>query len=208
MNNLENIEFCVKYKQYTEEEETFYKEHNVDFFSCYNIVEITKDDECTHHEPILKDSFNEIINKIQLNPDWAFLDCGCGLGHPMYLAHTLFKKVYGVEIVKEIAETANKNLRNLGVQNFNVINNDIRQTPSDVMDEINVFFLFNPFLGGIFDEFMGKVKDSILRKDREVWVIYVNDICGDIMEKYNDIIPLEFELKGFKTTKYYHHIPN
>ena len=183
-----------------EEFEKKYKDNNVDFFSCYeNNLKDCGDCETTFEETFLK-----VLGKLHINSDWNFMDCGCGLGFPMYLASKKFKKVYGVEIMPEILEKAKDNLNKMNVKNFEIINSDITNVAENILQEINVFYMFNPFVGNVFEKFISNVVRCLnSKKQNEVWLIYVNAVCEDIMLKYADVLPLQFCLHDFRKINFY-----
>ena len=199
MQDLKRI--YLKYENLYEEQSREFSKYGVDFYSTYkNGIE-----DCTDCEIIFRSSFMDIISKLDIDKSWNFLDCGCGLGLTLYLSHELFNKVYGIEILEKVAEIANSNLQKMKVENYEVVNEDIRKISEDLIDRINVFYLFNPFVGEVFDVFLKNLEASILRKDREVYVIYANCICEDKFVKYENILPLETSVDDFKKINYYHH---
>lgn len=180
-----------------------YKDRGIDFFSCYE----NNQKNCVNCETIFKSTFNMIMSKIDINPEWTFMDCGCGLGYPLYLASDKFKKVYGVEIMTEIADIANSNLKKLKIENFEIINSDIRLVDKEIIKEIDVFYLFNPFRDDILVQFTDKLADIIATNKKEVWVIYAYAVHEDLMKKYSDILPLEISIEDFGKINFYHHKP-
>ena len=134
------------------------------------------------------------------------MDCGCGLGFPMYLASKKFKKVIGVEMIPEISAKAVNNLKMMNVKNFEIINSDIRKVDDNILNQINVFYMFNPFVDCVFEEFIQKIANLISKKEKShpVWIIYVNATCENTMKKYSDIIPLAFSVQDFRKINFYH----
>ena len=195
------IKYQNKYDDLYKAQEAEFEGKNVDFFSCYE----NNLDYCTNCETTFKSTFLNLLSKIDINPNFNFMDCGSGLGFPMYLASDKFNKVYGIEIISEIAQIARNNLENMQVKNFQIITSDIRNIDEDILNSINVFYLFNPFINSIIDEFIVKVVNSILKCDREVWIIYANAVCVVNFSKYNDILPLKYLIDDFKKVAYFHH---
>ncbi len=195
----------IKYKHnadslYRNQEEEF-AAYNVDFFSCYE----NHREDCINCETTFKDTFINILAKIDINQDWTFMDCGSGLGLPLYLASHYFRKVYGVEVMSEVAEISKDNLNKLHVTNYEIISSDITKIDDALLDAVNVFYLFNPFINAIFEKFLFNVSESIKRCNREVWLVYVNAVHADILSKNKDILPLSFSIDDFRQINFYHH---
>lgn len=199
----------VKYKHnadiFYKEFEKQFEDKGVDFFSCYE----NGNKNCINCETTFEQTFLNALSKININPEWNFMDCGCGLGFPMYLASSRFKKVFGVEIIPEIAQKAENNLKIMGVKNYEIINSDIRNIKANILKQINVFYLFNPFIDNIFEEFIQNISESMVQgKHKNTWFIYVNAICEDAMKKYSDILPLEFSIQDFRKINFYRYKGN
>ncbi len=178
-----------------------YENLGIDFFSCYkNEIE-----DCINCESTFKETFLNLLSMIQIKPEWNFMDCGSGLGLPIYLASSYFKKVYGVEIIEEIANISIKNLNILKVENFEVICSDINKIDDNILDTINVFYLFNPFINKIFEKFIVKIVNSIKRADRDVIIIYVNTIQENFLDKYIGNLFTIKSINDFRKINFYSH---
>ena len=178
-----------------------YENLGIDFFSCYkNEIE-----DCINCESTFQETFLKLLSMIKIKPEWNFMDCGSGLGLPLYLASSYFKKVYGVEIIEEIANISIKNLNILKVENFEVVCSDINKIDDNILDIINVFYLFNPFINVIFKNFILKIINSIKRNDRDVIIIYVNATQENLIEKYqNDLFTIK-SINDFRKINFYSH---
>lgn len=178
-----------------------YENLGIDFFSCYkNEIE-----DCINCESSFQETFLKLLSMIKIKPEWNFMDCGSGLGLPLYLASSYFKKVYGVEIIEEIANISIKNLNILKVENFEVVCSDINKIDDNILDTINVFYLFNPFINVIFKNFILKIINSIKRNDRDVIIIYVNATQENLIEKYqNDLFTIK-SINDFRKINFYSH---
>lgn len=176
----------------------------VDFFSVYTY-------EKKNHvacESTLTESFYEIFKNIQSSKNDVFMDCGSGLGHILYRASSLFDKIYGVEYHPDVYKIAKNNLEVLNVKNCTLINSDILDIDEKILDEVNVFYLFNLFTGDIFEKFISNIVASIKRRDRKVLIIYLNVQCKGMFEKYSDILPLHEIRMVRKPVHYYLHKSN
>jgi hypothetical protein len=187
------------------EKEEYYKDFDVDFSSTYTTI----DGKLEWREPTTpRTVFLEIFNKITIDKDWIFFDCGCGLGHAMYLASFFFDKIYGVEYIRKIARICKKNLNAIMPKGktYKIYHCNIFDVDKFILDEVNVFYISSPFNDvETFDKLIGIIKESIFSKDREVWVIYFYPHCEDIMKKYLDIFQLDLTFKSIGKVNYYHH---
>lgn len=120
---------------------------------------------------------------------FTFIDFGSGMGRVALFASTYaFKQVYGVEFAEELHGIAveNGNKTQLLIQ---------RQSPVrfECMDAVDyqipdgnmVCFFFNPFETPVMKKVVGNIVESLRRKPRECYLIYVRplaraaiDACG------------------------------
>lgn len=183
-----------------DEQSKKYSGLGVDLFSCYENTRMN----CVNCESSFESTFLDAMSKININPAWTFMDCGSGLGVPIFLASNKFLKLYGVENDKFIAEKSIHNLDILKVKNAEIIISDIRHVNVEILNSVNVFYLFNPFTANIFEEFVGALESSLRKYQREVWVIYLNPTCEDCFKKVGNVLSLEFSVKGAIDINYYH----
>jgi len=189
------------------EAKEYYNNPDLDFTSTYRAL----DESLEWREPTTpRKVFFDIFNKIKIKKEWAFLDCGSGLGHTVYLATFLFDKVYGVEYLKEIYDISQKNLKILlpDNQNYKIFCTDIFGLSIDFLSEINVFYISSPFIEeSMFEKLSKNIVSSIKAREREVWIIYFYPHCEKVLKKYHDIIPLQFTLQSIGKVNYYRHSP-
>jgi hypothetical protein len=187
------------------EHEKYYKGLGVDFSCTYKSMD-RKLEWCEPTTP--REVFYEIFSKIECHSDWVFFDCGCGLGHAMYLASTLFSRVYGVEHIPEIANICKNNLNLLisKEKDYKIFNCDMFELDISIFDEVNVFYISSPFNDNTtFEKLIAIINNSILKSDREAWIIYFYPYCEKIMEKYAEVLPLCLTLQTIGKVNYYHH---
>jgi SAM-dependent methyltransferase len=172
------------------EHELYYQTFSVDFHSNYRCADVNFE----WKEPTTtRKAFNAIIEKIPRNRGYVFLDCGCGLGHAMYLASFYFDIVYGVELIDEIADIAKQNLMTLLPDNrvYRVFSCDIFDLDAKIIDKTNVFYISSPFMDEIlFDRLVKIIAGSLQEVEREIWLVYYYPYCENIMEKYHDVFRL------------------
>jgi len=187
------------------EHELYYKNDNVDFYSNY----LAFNRKWEWKEPTTpRNVFEEIISRIPINKDWTFLDCGCGLGHVMYLASFYFKIIYGVEYIAEIAEIAKQNLNKLLPNNnsYKIFICDMFKLDKDIFNKTNVFYISSPFIDEkLLDKLVKRILNSLKNNDREIWIIYFYPYCERIIEKYKNIIPLVDTFETIGKVNYYRH---
>ena len=188
------------------EHELYYKNSDVNFYSNYKAVDINLE----WKEPTTpRKTFEEIIARIPINKSWVFLDCGCGLGHVIYLASSYFGKVYGVECIPEIAEIARQNLIKLLPNNnsYKIFSCDMFELEKTVIDETNVFYISSPFTDEHeFNNLIKIIIGSLQNREREIWILYFYPYCERVMKKYSGIFPLVDTLETIGKVNYYHHV--
>jgi len=103
----------------------------------------------------------------------VFLDVGSGKGAVLFLAQKFeFSKIYGVEIDDYLYSISTLNLNNKKDNRVKLINSDIFNINIEILDSINVFYLFNPFPYNETAHFVSLVTSSYKRNKREIQVIY------------------------------------
>lgn len=135
---------------------------------------------------LLKKAFDDL----QIDKTWALLDAGCGTGYVLYKLNEQFKCVYGYELNSECCDIARRNLKSAGVKNFEIFNKNINDIDIDFLTNINVFYMYNPFLGTTFKNFIMKIVKSIEKKDRPVYIVYANSVYRNTVLRYNKIFNL------------------
>jgi SAM-dependent methyltransferase len=183
----------------------YYKNASIDFHSNYQ----TFDRNMEWKEPTTpRKVFDEIIERIPIDQNSTFLDCGCGLGHAVYLASLRFNMVYGVEYIAEIAKIAKQNLKKLlpNSNSYKIFSCDMFELDRKIIAKTNIFYISSPFLDeSKFDKLIKIITDSLQNREREIWIIYFYPYCDYIMEKYNAIFSLADTLQTIGKVNYYHH---
>jgi SAM-dependent methyltransferase len=106
-------------------------------------------------------------------------DFGCGKGRTLAVALAYgFQKLFGVEIIYELAKDAENNIKRCrffkpGVT-FSIINN--RAQDVGIKDDATVFLFFNPFKETVMEEVLENIMDSYQRSPRRLFVVYINDV--------------------------------
>jgi precorrin-6B methylase 2 len=107
----------------------------------------------------------------------TFIDIGSGKGKMLIMAAMFsFKKVIGVELCKNLTELAIINYRKaqskLRCKNIEFIT--CNAIDYSIPDEAGIIFLFNPFSGPILSKVLDNIKQSLLRKHRILYIIFIN----------------------------------
>lgn len=126
--------------------------------------------------PFEMTSLDRVFAEIsELEDDIRFFDYGCGKGQILFSAYMYgIDNASGIELVPEIANQAVKNMKVLEVP-AKVICGDAT-TYYDI-DDINVFYFNNPFMGGLFEKVITNIETSLKRKYRRIHMIYLNPAC-------------------------------
>ena len=153
--------------------------------------------------------FERIMNNLDVKREWVFLDCGSGLGHVLYLAHSYFDTVIGVEIIPDVYEKSKKNLNSLFSNNsIEIFNCDMFDLPDNIWNETNIFYISSPFqTSQDIDKLIIRIINSIKAREREIYVIYYYPYCSDVLKKYASFLSLEKIIHGIGDAFVYHHNP-
>ena len=107
--------------------------------------------------------------------DDVLVDLGCGAGRAVFFAARLFRlrEVIGVEYTPSLAEHATTTAERLTRQ----LRTPVRIYQADaaqwvVPDDVTIVYLFNPFMGEVFEQAMAQVIASVDRAPRRLTVIY------------------------------------
>lgn len=129
-----------------------------------------------------------MVNYLKLSKEDTFIDLGCGAGRPVFLVGNLrLKKVIGVEIRKELADIARRNLINLKLNNtpIEIINTDV--SVFDV-SEGTVFFMFNPFGEKTFTKVIENIKKSLATNPRKIRIVYYSAVYKDLLDSQDWLV--------------------
>ena len=107
----------------------------------------------------------------------GIVDLGSGKGRVLAVAAEYgFKHIVGVELVAELCNAAEKNLKLVRKKHpqtdIRVVNQNVLQYTID--PEINVFFFFNPFNQVVMRKVVEAILRSLITHPRKVYVAYIN----------------------------------
>lgn len=90
--------------------------------------------------------FKDILNEIEITDKDKIVDIGCGKGYAMYLLSDYnFGKIDGVELTKDLADLAEKNLATLFSESARYIVYNANILDWKEFDNYNYYYLCNPF---------------------------------------------------------------
>jgi SAM-dependent methyltransferase len=197
------------------EDALFDRRHHLETAKIVKVGDLDIDDEAKQHsiqyQPTRVRHFRKLMRALQLPTNQVFVDVGCGKGR-MLIAAALygFERVVGVEISPQLCETARRNLETFrrhadAKTEFEVVCANVVEF--DLCDDEGVFYLYWPFDRSVMVEFVEKVRASIEREPRDVWLI-VNDF------RYQDVFDADEQFAyrgrivyGGGEFDVYHHAP-
>ncbi len=132
--------------------------------------------------------FGKLMNMLEFPDDSVFVDFGSGKGRILLEATKYgFKRVVGVEFSHELCEKARENL--FTYKNRSNVNVDVEIVESDavdyeIMDDENVFFMFNPFDATILRVLLDNIGASLKKKHRKIWLIYNKPLYRSVIDNH------------------------
>lgn len=107
----------------------------------------------------------------------SIIDMGCGKGLAMYyMAQFPFERIAGIELSKNLAEDAKRNLNKLfhnaeEKDKFKIICEDAGKYSG--YENYNFFYIYNSFPQKVMGEVVDRIHESILIKPRRVIILYL-----------------------------------
>lgn len=127
--------------------------------------------ESWHYTPTPYYRLQAVFDYLHLTQDDVFVDVGCGMGRALFFAaFKRVKKVIGIEIDADVVALARRNVRSYKSTGtpIELVEGDAARYP---FEEGTVIFYSNPFKASIFEETMGKIKESLTRKPRKIRIV-------------------------------------
>jgi SAM-dependent methyltransferase len=143
--------------------------------------------EGTPYQPMRLRLVRQLMSALSPLPGSALVDFGCGKGRVLLLATAYgFQRITGVEFAKELCCAARDNVARYRQKTG--IPTDIRIVEGDavdyeIQDDDNVFFMFNPFAAAVMTKIVQNIGRSVAQSDRQVFIIYNNPLCCDVIEQ-------------------------
>lgn len=129
----------------------------------------------------------EIFRSWPVGSDDVLLDYGSGQGRSVIwaAAHYPFRRVIGVELDKQLHDSAEANLRRwsgrLLCDKVDFLCADAAEL--EVPDDVTIVYLFNPFTGSVFEKVFCKIQESIARNPRELAILYIHPVMHEYLIK-------------------------
>jgi len=130
---------------------------------------------CRPYVPTDYHSFQTILDGLEIrsNED-VFLDFGSGMGRAVIMAAKYpFRKIYGIEIARQLNEIARQNVRRalprLKCRDIELITANAREFV--IPDEVTAIYFFNPFCGEVLADVLQNIRASLRRRPRALRLI-------------------------------------
>lgn len=137
-------------------------------------------------KPFDHSSIDSVFETIRELPcEKAFFDIGCGKGQILLMAAMSdMSKIGGIDFNGDVAETAKRNMKALQIDSDVVIGD---ATEFNELDDYSIFFLYNPFGEKSIQKVISNIKDSLGRRNRDVFLVYGNPFYHDAIMESGDI---------------------
>lgn len=126
----------------------------------------------------------EVFKLLNIKETDKLLDVGSGKGYAMYMFSGFpFSEIHGVELSEKLAKISEQNLEKLFTNDnrFKVFCEDALTFSR--IDDYNYIFMYNPFPREVVAEFVDLLKQSVLRRNDKLTVIYQNPQKGSLFEQ-------------------------
>ncbi|WP_051683744.1 class I SAM-dependent methyltransferase [Blastococcus sp. URHD0036] len=125
--------------------------------------------------------FRAVLRSLDFPADSVFVDYGSGKGKLLMLATEFrFKRIVGIEYAPELHRIALANIKRLAqpvAARIQPVCADA--TAYQLADDENVFYFYNPFERDVLELVVERIRESIDRNPRHIWVIYVDPRFSD-----------------------------
>lgn len=114
----------------------------------------------------------DILDNFCFTSEDAVFDFGCGKAGSLLMLHDKgIGRIGGVELNRDLYETALENLKKCGVNEFEILNSDALNI-KETLDHYNYFYMYNPFLGNTFRTVINNLEESYNRNKRKIFLLY------------------------------------
>jgi len=125
-----------------------------------------------------RDDLQKVLAGLDIKKGDAIIDFGCGKGGALItLAAYPFSKITGVEISRDLAEIARKNLARLKISHVEIVCCDAMEFLA--LDDYNYVYMFNPFPCSVLHSVMENITLSLQARKRRITIIYLNPECHE-----------------------------
>jgi SAM-dependent methyltransferase len=133
------------------------------------------------YQPIEAPLFQEMLEAVPIDfGQFTFIDIGSGKGRPLLMASEYpFRRVIGVELLPELHEIAEENIRRFPEERKRC--RDIEAVQGDATEfkfpqEALLVFMFHPLPESGFRKVVENLEHSTRGDSRPVWLIYANPL--------------------------------
>jgi SAM-dependent methyltransferase len=141
----------------------------------------------TIYMPVSYSLLTKLLSALPVNGRNHLFDYGCGKGRALCVAaHAGFKKVSGVDFSPEFCSKALQNLESTArrIHSFSYQVQQGRAENTELPDDVDCVFLFNPFDETTLNQVLAKVKESNRRQPRPIHLIYVNPLYRNLLARH------------------------
>jgi SAM-dependent methyltransferase len=135
--------------------------------------------------------FRRLLRHLDLPKRGTFVDLGAGKGRVLLLAaHAGFDRVRGIEFSAELCSIARQNVRLFMTKTGNdsqieIVEEDV--ATCEIRDDDAIFFMYNAFGPVVIEAFLARLKASLERIPRDVWLIYSTPIHNDTIASHGTL---------------------
>lgn len=149
--------------------------------------------DAVQYEPVSEATVRHIMRSLPFDcRDFEFVDVGCGKGRTLMLASdSPWRRITGIELSPVTTAIAQRNIAMYTTRaghRMRCFNVDVRCENAIDFHVPNgnvVCFLFNPFVGPVFERCMAHLHEAAtMHPEREIWIVYVNPWkCEKLLER-------------------------
>ena len=156
------------------------------------------------HQATPGPDFSKILKTFAISNTDSIIDVGSGKGGALLsMAGFPFGRIAGLEFCPEFYRIANENILKSGIMNISLLSADA--TRFEHYADYNYIYLYNPFFGLVFDDFMHKVRESLVLHPRKLTILYTHPTCHSVVVQRNIFKKVnEFRLGHYPLFVYVH----
>ncbi|MEU6073961.1 methyltransferase domain-containing protein [Micromonospora sp. NPDC047074] len=132
------------------------------------------------YEPSEAWRLSRILPPAEVGPDDVFVDVGTGKGRVLLVAARRYRarRIIGVEVDPELLAVARRNVARLPARSgIELVGEDV--SAWKIPPDATILYLFNPFVGRTFEEFLAGVLRSQADHPRRIRLVYANPVMHD-----------------------------
>ncbi len=146
------------------------------------------------YAPVAVKVAEKVLRRLPVEPErFELFDIGVGKGRFALMAARLpFKRVIGIDLSEPLVDIARKNVERFQCHSHAQRCGELDIWLADALEfdmprGNTIYFLFNPFVGEVFEAFIERVHHAVTlsREDGaapEVYLVYLRPRCADVLE--------------------------